>query len=115
MTMWVAGERLQLYKISKKDKRGKGAGGAGKTSSVSSADGGSMRIDLHGKTVKEAEEILVSMLDTALLQGASVIEVVHGIGSGKIKSLVHQFANQSSQISELREDMGNPGRCLLYL
>ena len=117
MTIWVAVDRLQPYKLTKKDKKGKGRSGAkNQASSGSTGGGGSVKIDLHGRTVKEAEEALVSTLDSAIMNGVSVIEVVHGLGSGKLKSLVHRFAaTHSSQIAELREDMANPGRCLLYL
>ena len=115
VTLWVAADKLKLFELSKK-KAGKSRSTSVKSSEkYGGATSTSIKIDLHGKTVKEAEQILESTLDSALLSGAELIEVVHGRGSGKLKSLVHQFAKSSAQIAELREDMANPGRCLLYL
>lgn len=116
MTVWVAADRLQPYKLTNRDKSA-----ARKVRVASGVQGGAsaetiaIKIDLHGKTVREAESILETTLDSALVNGATVIEVVHGLGSGKIKSLVHRFAASSPHVAELREDMANPGRCLLYL
>ena len=72
-------------------------------------------IDLHGQTVKEAIEALETALDRALLNDVSQIEIVHGLGTGKVKEAVHKYLANSRHIKNFRISINNPGMTIAYL
>lgn len=73
------------------------------------------RIDLHGKTRDEARELLVDLLDKALLSGCSKLEIIHGHGNGIIKDEVHRFLKNSPHIASYRLQEHNTGTTLAWL
>ena len=62
----------------------------------------SLSLDLRGKSMDEAQEEVVGMLDRAMLAGTSTIRVIHGHGSGKLKAMVRNYFTDSPYVSEFR-------------
>lgn len=77
--------------------------------------GKSVSIDLHGMTAKEAIATLEGTLDRALLADASQIEIVHGLGTGKLKEAVHSYLKASRHVKNFRISINNPGMTIAYL
>ena len=72
------------------------------------------RIDLHGLTVDEAMARVLAELDGALLRGADRVEVVHGKGSGRIRSALHRVLADLPAVAGFRLDPRNPGVTWIY-
>ena len=64
-------------------------------------------IDLHGKRVVEALDILDEYLDKALLQDYPSVRVVHGHGTGALRTAIHGELRNHPQVSRFR--FGNEG------
>lgn len=77
--------------------------------------GKSIAIDLHGVTVREAVEQLEKTLDRALLANANQIEIMHGLGTGKVKDAVHKYLSSSRHVKNFRVSINNPGVTIAYL
>ena len=73
---------------------------------------GTISIDLHGLLVEDAEFRLRGFVDMAPA-GTHTVEVVHGIGTGALKNMVHDFYH--SRIEAHAQCIGNPGQTNLYL
>ncbi len=65
----------------------------------------SIRLDLRGLRVDEAESELVRFLDQALLAGRSEVEIVHGMGTGAVRKAVHDHLRRSRAVESFR--LGN--------
>ena len=59
-------------------------------------------IDLRGQTAEEALEQLTAQLDQALLGNAKAIRIIHGHGTGKLKTAIRQFLAQSAYVEAFR-------------
>ena len=62
----------------------------------------SQTIDLRGKTIEEAEEMMLSALDRSMFEGVMAIRLIHGHGSGKLKNLVRSYCLDSPYVSKFR-------------
>ncbi len=114
LTFWIAGTELRPAspepepKSKRKSKRSKAA--------TEPSDGGrTTRLDLHGKTVAEAQALLETTLDRALLAGTSRLEIVHGLGSGRVRDAVHAMLSRSRHIAHYKLDDHNPGVTWVFL
>lgn len=76
---------------------------------------GTIRVDLHGLTRIEANELLISALDRALLDNADRIEVVHGLGDGIMKRTTESFSKGSKHVVKFTAHPTNPGVSYLEL
>ena len=72
-------------------------------------------LDLHGRTVVEALEILGEFLNRALLDGSAEVRIIHGRSGGKIKAAVHAQLRGMSSIRRFRLDPRNPGVTIVEL
>ena len=63
----------------------------------------SLSLDLRGKSIEEAQEEITSTLDRAMLDGAMTLRLIHGHGSGKLKSFVRQYVADSPYVSQFRQ------------
>ena len=77
--------------------------------------GGKIGVDLHGKTSAQALEELEALLNRALLDDAERLEIVHGLGTGKLQRTVHNFLSNSRYIRQFHIDPANPGVTLAFL
>lgn len=77
---------------------------------VAEADAaGVARLDLHGLTVEEAMERVLGAIDRTIQNGASKLEIVHGKGTGRIKSALHRKLADISVVKRFAIDPHNPG------
>ncbi|MCB0360487.1 MAG: Smr/MutS family protein, partial [Bdellovibrionales bacterium] len=72
-------------------------------------------VDLHGKTRLEALSELERLLDRALLGGMDRLEIIHGLGTGALRDVTHDFLRASTHIRSFEVDMRNPGTTWAYL
>ena len=68
-----------------------------------------MLIDLHGKTVEDAIRELDTAVSRALYEGYGSLEIVHGLGSGKVRKAVHAHLNKLGVAAHYALDKNNPG------
>ncbi len=64
-----------------------------------------LRLDLRGMRADEAESELSRFLDKALLTGRTEVEIVHGMGTGAMRRVVHDHLHQSRAVDSFR--LGN--------
>ena len=62
----------------------------------------SLTIDLRGKAVDEAIEATEAAFDQAILQGKICIQVIHGHGTGKLKSSLRTYFSVSPYVTAFR-------------
>lgn len=72
-------------------------------------------IDLHGFTTLEAREALLRHLDGALRAGHAVVEVVHGIGTGRVRAAVLAAVKELPSVRSVRPHPTNKGVLLIDL
>jgi DNA mismatch repair protein MutS2 len=59
-------------------------------------------IDLRGKLVEEAEELLDKYLDDAVLTGINQVSVIHGKGTGALRAGIHTFLKRHPHVKGYR-------------
>ena len=64
-----------------------------------------LRLDLRGMRADEAESELSRFLDKALLTGRTEVEIVHGMGTGAMRRVVHEHLRRSRAVGSFR--LGN--------
>lgn len=69
----------------------------------------SNRLDLRGKTVEDALDSLELFLDQASLANFSQVSVIHGHGTGALKSAVRDFLKTSPYVSSFRAGKDGEG------
>jgi DNA mismatch repair protein MutS2 len=73
-----------------------------------------LKIDLHGMRVEDAMRQVEKALDRALVEGISRVEIVHGIGAGKIRAALHQYLKELPTVANFRLDDQNAGVTWVY-
>ena len=64
--------------------------------------GVSLVLDVRGKTAEEALEETVASLDRAALTGAPSLRIIHGHGSGRLKSVLRDYLKDSPYVATFR-------------
>jgi DNA mismatch repair protein MutS2 len=59
-------------------------------------------VDVRGQTVDEALDQVVAALDRAALQGAPYLRIIHGHGTGRLKSALRGYLKDSPYVAEFR-------------
>ena len=59
-------------------------------------------IDLRGKLVEEAELLLDKYLDDAVITGINQVSIIHGKGTGALRSGIHQFLKTHPHVKAYR-------------
>jgi DNA mismatch repair protein MutS2 len=67
------------------------------------------RIDLHGLTVEAAREALLQAVNAAILAGEEALEVVHGIGTGRVRDAVWHELKKLTVVRHVRPHPTNRG------
>ena len=78
----------------------------------------SNRCDIRGKTVEDALDELELFLDQASLAGFSEVTVIHGHGTGALKSAVREFLKTSPYLKDFRpggDGEGGDGVSIAFL
>ncbi len=83
--------------------------GAGKTRPPSTP-----RIDLHGMIVEDAMREVEKAIDRAVISGADRMEILHGIGTGRIRTALHAYLSKLSVVERYKMDDHNPGVTWVY-
>ncbi len=73
-----------------------------------------VKLDLHGLRVEDAMRAVETAMDKAILEGTVRMEIVHGIGAGKIRAALHQYLSTLPIIENYRVDDQNPGVTWVY-
>lgn len=72
-------------------------------------------LDLHGLTVDEARNRVAGYISRAILAGHERVEIVHGIGSGKLKSAVTKDLRAIAAVRAVKPHPTNPGVTVAFL
>lgn len=72
-------------------------------------------IDLHGATVEEALGVVEARLDEAIRAGLDHLDVIHGLGTGRVRHAVHQLLRGIGAVRHFEVTPGNPGMTRVYL
>jgi DNA mismatch repair protein MutS2 len=72
-------------------------------------------LDLHGKTVEETEAAVIAFVNDALLDGADTLEIVHGIGTGRVRRAAIAQLRRISAVKAIRPHPTNPGVTIAHL
>jgi len=112
-TMTVQCREPDLKDIPKKKKK-KGGRTARKAAPTPSEDSAPATVDLHGLIVADAIQTMESAINRGILAGAASLQVMHGLGTGKVKSAVHAYLSKASFIKSFRIDPSNPGVTTVY-
>ncbi|NNK64627.1 MAG: hypothetical protein HKO98_15620 [Gemmatimonadetes bacterium] len=68
-----------------------------------------MEIDLRGLRVDEVELPLGRGLDAAVLEGLSEVRVIHGKGTGAVRSRVQELLKVEARVAEFRLGVAGEG------
>src|SRR3954447_6614083 len=72
-------------------------------------------IDLHGLTVDEARNRVAAYISRALLAGLDEVEIIHGIGTGRLKKAVTADLKSIRAVRRVAPHPGNPGVLIAFL
>jgi DNA mismatch repair protein MutS2 len=67
------------------------------------------RIDLIGRRVEEALEVLDKYLDDAVLGGHREVRIIHGSGSGRLRAAIGKFLDSHLHVESHRLEEERPG------
>ncbi len=96
-----SGERADL---AEEERRHPGFSRGPRRMSPSSArEGGAATVlDLRGKTADEAMDVTVAALDQAVLSGAPCLRLIHGHGTGRLKTVLREYLKRSPYVATFR-------------
>ena len=72
-------------------------------------------IDLHGMTVEEARTAVADFLSRAVMDGADTLEIIHGIGTGRVRDAVRRALGAMAAVRQVRPHPTNPGVTIVHL
>lgn len=72
-------------------------------------------LDLHGCRTEEARTRLEDRIDKALRVGIERFEVIHGLGSGRVKGAIVELLNRHPAVRTVHPTIGNPGSLWVIL
>jgi DNA mismatch repair protein MutS2 len=72
-------------------------------------------IDLHGLTVDQAIRKLEAWLNQAIVAGYNQVQVVHGLGSGRVQRAVHDVLSKYQAVRAFRVNDANPGMTDVFI
>jgi DNA mismatch repair protein MutS2 len=80
------------------------------------ADSGALAsIDLHGLAVDEARNRVAGHISRAILAGLDRVEVIHGIGTGRLKAAITKDLQAIAAVRAVKPHPTNPGITVVYL
>lgn len=72
-------------------------------------------LDLHGLTVDEARNRVAAYISRAILAGLDQVEIIHGIGTGRLKKAITADLKSISAVRRVTPHPSNPGALIAYL
>jgi DNA mismatch repair protein MutS2 len=115
-TMWCREEDL-AEASSCRARADRAASDATRTPAVATADSRpvvTVSLDLHGLTVEESTARVLAEIDRALQAGSGRMEIIHGKGSGRIRSALHRLLKALPVVVSFELDPRNPGVTWVY-
>jgi dsDNA-specific endonuclease/ATPase MutS2 len=85
------------------------SGSKGEGAQLAGASAALATLDLHGLTVDEARNKVAGHISRAILAGLDRVEIVHGIGTGRLKAAVTADLRQISAVRRVAPHPTNPG------
>jgi DNA mismatch repair protein MutS2 len=76
---------------------------------------GALEIDLHGKTTKEAYELVKDGVNKAIMSGYGEVWFIHGRGSGALKKETAKVLSELDVVRSFKVSESNPGVTICYL
>jgi DNA mismatch repair protein MutS2 len=73
------------------------------------------RVDLHGLSVEQARDAVLSAVNDAILEGEESLEVLHGVGSGRLRDAVRRQLQRLAVVRSFRQHPENHGITVVYL
>jgi len=102
MKMKVPVADLRLVEKKKVTYNGKSAGGVSKKVTSAAERSVSTELDLRGMTTEEALMDLDTFIDNCMLSGINVITVIHGKGTGALRTAVHKHLRSHKSVRSFR-------------
>ena len=75
----------------------------------------SFEINLVGLRVEEAVQRTDRFIDRAILKGFDRVDIIHGIGEGKLKKAIQEYLNTHSGVKSYETGIVNPGVTTAFL
>jgi DNA mismatch repair protein MutS2 len=69
---------------------------------LAQAEGSSTTLDLRGKAADEAIDLTLAALDRAALAGSPNLHIIHGHGTGRLKTILRAYLKDSPYVSSFR-------------
>lgn len=118
-SMVVAASALTAAPAAKRGKRAAAVSAARPPSSdradAVSTSGAPSSLDLHGRTVAEAEALVDAFLNDAMLAGHETVRIIHGISGGRVRAAAHGRLRACPPVRAFRVDPSNPGVTIVSL
>jgi DNA mismatch repair protein MutS2 len=115
LTMTAREDELETPPASKKARRRSPVTAAPTTGEGPQESGVPTSLDLHGLTVDEARNRVAGYISRAILAGHERVEIIHGIGSGKLKDVVAKDLTSIAAVRAVKPHPTNPGVTLVWL
>ena len=71
-------------------------------------------LDLHGMTAAQALREVEAYVDRAILSGTATIRIIHGLGTGKLQKVVHDYLGSLRVVKGFKINQWNPGETEVY-
>lgn len=72
-------------------------------------------LDLHGLRASDALSKLSGFLDAAILAGFDKVTIIHGHGTGKLQTTVHEYLKSLPVVERYKVNELNTGETIVYL
>ena len=72
-------------------------------------------IDLHGLTLDDARNRVAGYISRAILAGLDRVEIIHGIGTGRLKAAVTKDLRSLGAVKAVKPHPSNPGITVVFL
>ena len=115
LTMTAREEELESPPPSKKGRRHALAPAVSPTGEGPQEPGVPTSLDLHGLTVDEARNRVAGYISRAILAGHERVEIIHGIGTGKLKEMVARDLTKIAAVRAVKPHLSNPGVTVVHL
>ena len=81
----------------------------GKHITLSTGKAFEKQLNVIGLRVVEALPLIDKNIDTAVMQGADMLEIIHGRGTGRLMRAIHEHLKDHIQVSRLITDSEDQG------
>jgi DNA mismatch repair protein MutS2 len=115
LTMTAGEDELEATPAPKKGRRRSAAPAASTTGEGPQESGVPTSLDLHGLTVDEARNRVAGYISRAILAGHERVEIIHGIGRGRLKEMVVKDLAAIGAVRAVKPHSANPGVTVVYL